>query len=140
MRRSAELELRLTEWADAYRGGKYEDIGYPSRSWLYNAMLYQGPSPQGLHPRGVRDKTPADEVEEAVMHLEKQQGGFRAGRVLRAEYWMRHASEEQKLRALRYTGFNMGRVTYYDQLWVARVHVAAWLHIPASVDLPQDVA
>ena len=139
MRRSAELERRLTEWADAYRGTRYENLDYPSRSWLHNAIVYHGPAPQGLNPRGVSERTPADEVEEAVMSLEKHVNR-RAGHVLRAEYWMVSADEKAKLAALAQLGLKMGRVTYYDQLWIARVHVAAWLRIPASVELPKDAA
>ena len=140
MRRSVELEQRLTEWADEYRGSRYENLGYPSRSWLQNAIVYHGPAPQGLNPRGNGEHTPADDVEEAVQALEKQQGGNRAGTVLRAEYWMIRAPEEEKLRALRQIGLQMSRATFYDELWVARVHVAAWLRIPASVELPVNAA
>jgi hypothetical protein len=136
MRRSAELETRLTEWANEYCMTRYENIGYPSRSWLHNAILYHGPAPQGLNPRAISERTRGDEVEEAVQALEKQQGGFRAGRVLRAEYWMPQASIEEKLRSLSHIGQQLSRTVFFDQLWIARVHVAAWLRIPASIDLP----
>jgi hypothetical protein len=136
MRRTGELECRLREWADEFAGSKYENIGYASKSWLHNAIVYHGPAPQGLNPRSSGARTPADEVEAAVVALEKQEGGYRAARVLRAEYWMKSAAEEHKIQSLRHIGLPMGRTKYYDELWLARVHVAAWLRISASVELP----
>lgn len=134
MHKSAELEARLKGWADEYAVGF--SISYPSRSWLYDAMVFKGPAPQGLNPRSSTERTPADEVEAAVLELERQQIGFRIGRALRAEYWLGDAKEGLKLAALEKIGLKMSRSKYYDYVWMGRVHVAAWLHIPASVILP----
>lgn len=136
MRRSQELEIRLKEWADEYPNSRYENIGYPSKSSIHTLMTFHGPAPTGLNPRGLKDKTPADEVEEAVRSLEKQRDGFRAAQVLRLEYRSNDMDMEEKLRKLRRIGLGMSRARFYDELWVARVHVAAWLRISASVELP----
>lgn len=126
-----QLELRLRDWAREYMGGRYEDIGWPSTSSLAQLIKYHGPAPQGLHPRSTLD-TEADEVEMAVQALEAQRDGYRAGRVLRAEYWMPNAAEVSRLQALGRTGLSMSRATYYQQLRIARVHVAAWLRLPVG--------
>lgn len=136
MRRSQELEIRLREWAEEYPNSRYESLGYPSKSSVHTMMIYKGPAPAGLNPRGLKDKTPADEVEEAVCSLEKQRDGFRAAQVLRLEYRSGDMDVSDKLRRLKRIGIGMSRALFYDELWVARVHVAAWLRIPASVELP----
>lgn len=132
MRRDDELENRLRAWADDYRGGKYEDIGYPSTSSIATLMTYHGPAPQGLHPRSVLCSE-TDEVEAAVQALEHRADGYRAGRVLRCEYWMRRdIPEKDRLRALARAGVHMSRATYYAQLRIARVHVAGWLRLTVA--------
>lgn len=140
MRRSAELELRLIQWAAEFPNRKTEDLGYPKRSSISTLMTYHGPAPTGLNPRGVCERTPADEVEEAVAALERQRDGYRAAQVIRLEYRMKNAAVEEKLRLLRRIGLSMSRARFYDELWVARTHVAAWLRIPASVELPTEAA
>lgn len=129
--RSDMLDQRLRAWADEYAGGKYEDVGYPHASPLASLMRYHGPAPQGLHPRSIID-TESDEVEAAVRALESSDGGYRAGRVLRAEYWMPGAAEVSRLQALERAGLRMSRATYYQQLAVARAHVAGWLRLSSN--------
>jgi len=66
------------------------------------------------------------------MALEKQQPfGFRCGRALRAEYWLGHAPEKERIDSLRKIGIQLSRTSYYDAIRTARVHVAAWLRISA---------
>ena len=132
-RHEDELERRLREWASEYMGGRHEDIGWPGKSSLATAIKYHGPAPQGLNPRSTLD-TDADEVEAAVQALEQQRDGYRAGRVLRAEYWMPSAADVSRLQLLERIGLRMSRATYYQQLRIARVHVAAWLRISAGVE------
>lgn len=136
MRRTNELENRLVEWADEFRGSRFEYLGYPSATWLHNAIVFQGPQPQGLNPRNLRERTPAEEVESAVLALERQEDGYRPARILRCEYFMRSAALDSKMHALSRAGMRVSRTLFFDELWVARTHVAAWLHIPASVELP----
>lgn len=131
MRRDDELENRLRAWADDYRGGKYEDIGYPSTSSIATLMTYHGPAPQGLHPRSVLCSE-TDEVESAVQALEHRDDGYRAARVLRCEYWMPDSAERARMQALSRVGLHMSRATYYTQLRIARVHVAGWLRLTVA--------
>lgn len=70
------------------------------------------------------------------MSLQKQMDGFRPAMILRCEYFMADAAEAHKLQRLKAVGLRMSRTTFYDELWVARIHVAAWMRIPASVELP----
>lgn len=134
MRRTNELERRLKEWADEYRDS-WRGIGWAGKSFLDSMIEYGGRSPQGLN-QSTAQLTPADEVESAVSMLEKQLDGFRPARVIRCEYFSgKNDAEKHKLDALEDIGLRMSRTTYYDELWVARTHVAAWLRIPASVDL-----
>lgn len=135
MRANTDLETRLVEWGDEFRqtkNSRYENLGYPSTSTLYKAMVYQGPAPQGLNPRGIETNTPADEVETAVRFLERQDEGYRPARVLRAEYAMSHAPEHEKLHSLKAIGLPMSRHTYYRALLLAKVHVAASLGLAFS--------
>ena len=126
-----ELEKRLRDWADEYAGGRYENIGWSGQSWLATMIKYRGGAPQGLG-EVVYLNTDADKVEEAVAALETTRDGYKPGRVVRAEYWMSHAPEEQKLQALRQLGLPMSRAGYYLYLKQAKIHVAAWLRIPLS--------
>lgn len=125
------FEARLREWAREYSGGRYENIGWPDKSWLYNAIKYQGRTPQGCGDV-VYVGTPADDVEKSVVELERQKDGYKPGRVLRAEYWMPSAPEEMKLQALRRIGLPMSRAGYYQCVMVAKVHVASSLRMPFS--------
>lgn len=131
---SKELEARLQGWAAEYSGGRYDYIGWPSKSWLANAILYRGRTPAGVSAQIVALGTPADEVEAAVSFLERAADGFRPGRVLRAEYYMSDAPEEHKLHALRAIGLPMSRAGYYQYLSRARFHVAGWLRLPISAE------
>lgn len=129
---SRELEGRLTDWAREYAGGRYEHNGWPGRSFLATLVKYRGRAPQGLSVHIVPLGTKADEVEAAVVALERAKEGFRPGRVLRCEYWLPHAPEEMKLQVLRSIGLPMSRAGFYQYLSRARFHVAGWLHIPVS--------
>ena len=126
-----ELERRLQEWAGEYAGGRFEDIGWPGISQIATMMKYHGRAPDGLSVEVVAVNTPADDVEAAVAELEKTRDGLKPGKVLRCEYWMTRAPEEQKLQVLRKSGLPMSRQGYYGYLKLARFHVAAWLRIPA---------
>lgn len=138
MDRSKELERRLIEWSGEYAGGRYENIGWANRSWLATMIQYHGRAPDGLSREVIALGTPADEVEEAVHALELSADGYKPGRVLRAEYWMPKAPEEQKLQALRSLGLPMSRQGYYGYLKLGRFHVAAWLRIPVSENISED--
>lgn len=137
---STELDARLEDWAFEYAGGRYEHNGWPGRSWLSNAMKYLGRTPQGLSKAIVTIGTPADEVEAAVVALEKAKEGFKPGRVLRCEYWMPDIPEEMKMQALRAIGLPMSRAGYYIYLSRGRFHVAGWLRLPISEEIKREIA
>lgn len=138
MATNKELETRLEGWASEYGGGRYERVGWPGRSFLATMVKYHGRAPQGLATEVIAIGTPADEVEKAVAELERSVDGYKPGRVLRAEYWMPGAPEEQKLQALRAAGLPMSRQGYYGYLKLARFHVAAWLHLPISNEAEEN--
>ena len=134
-RRASTLEARLTEWGREYGGGKYEDVGWHGYSPLLTLMTYHGSAPQGLNPRGLKDFTPADEVEAAVTALAAQQGGWLAANVIRAEYTLPGKPAITKIQILRARKIHISDRSRYSQLLnIGHVHVAAWLRITFSSD------
>lgn len=129
MRRTNDLEQRLVEWGKEYGGGKYEDNGWQGVSNIYPLTKYHGRPPQGLMPPRRGSRTQADDVQDAVRALETQPAGFRPAMVIRAEYIEHGKPFESKRQGLKKIGQSMGRSDYYKSLKIARVHVAAWLHI-----------
>ena len=140
MRRSRDLEARLVEWAKEYRGGRYEHIGYASKNLLQTLIDHKGfmPDARGYIP--VATRTASDEVEEAVHALDKQEQGWVPAMVLRCEYMCAHLPIEQRLIRLSRLGQSLQRVRYYQLLRIARIHVAAWLHLPFDAEETQDAA
>lgn len=133
---SRELDARLSDWAREYAGSRYEHTGWPSRNWLAAMIEYGGRMGSG-GPRVVIG-TAADDVEKAVAELERTKDGYRPGRVLRCEYWMPNAAEEQRLQALRAIGLSMSRAGYYLYLGRAKFYIAGVLRLPVS-ELIEDV-
>jgi hypothetical protein len=131
MKASKALEARLEGWAAEYAGGRYDNVGWPGISPMATIAKYHGRAPEGLTGEVIALGTPADEVEAAVVALERMRDGFKPGRVLRAEFWIR-AGEDVKLQALRRVGLPMSRQGYYGYLNSALFHVAAWIRVPAS--------
>lgn len=129
MRRSDDLEQRLIEWGREYGGGRYEDNGWHGVSNIYPLTRYHGRPPQGLVPPRKGSRTRADDVQDAIMALMEQPSGLRPAMVIRAEYLEPGKPFESKQQGLKRIGQAMGRSDYYKQLKIARVHVAAWLHI-----------
>ena len=134
MRRATDLEQRLVEWGKEYGGSRYEHAS-GGGSPLASLMKWHGRAPQGLG--FVPTSTAADEVHAAVKALAAQEQGWLPSEVLRCEYWLPGQPIDSKLQKLRAIGDNISRVRYYQHLRLARIHVAAWLHIPfddVSVD------
>jgi hypothetical protein len=129
-----ELERRLGEWASEYAGARHENIGWSDQSPIHTLMIYHGRKPQGLNPRSIIG-TAADAVEDAVRQLETMREGWKPGRVVRCEYWMRSAALEHKLDRLRAIGLGMTERAYYHHLKVAKVYVAGALGLPFSAML-----
>ena len=145
MRRSTTLESRLTDWAKEYGGGKYgikatiEDGVVTEASYgdspLASMMKWHGRPPDGL---GYHSScTAADEVDEAVRALSQQPQGLLPSIIITLEYWLPGQPLESKQGRLRRRGDNVSRAGYYNHLRVARVHIAAWLHIPFSESAEQ---
>lgn len=134
-RRATDLESRLVEWGREYGGGKYEDTGWQGASPLLTMMTYHGRAPQGLNPRNRKDRTPADDVHDAVQALGRQRGGWNASCVIRAEYMLPGQPVIAKLQKLRAAGVSVSDKSRYSQLLrEARIHVAAWLRIAFDGD------
>lgn len=127
-RRAITLEARLVEWGREYGGGKYETYIGLGNSPLASMMKWHGRPPSGLG--FVSSNLAADEVQDAIEALEKQQKGWTSAQVIRCEYLTPGKPIHSKLQALRAMGENVSRTRYYEQLQLARVHVAAWLRIP----------
>jgi len=138
MRRNSDLEARLTEWANEYGGGRYENRGWQGLSPLASIIKYHGRAPQGLNPGRVITNGAADEVETAVRALERQTGGSVLAAVLRCHYFAGEVPRDVRLQRLAKVGKRMDSTRYSHHLRMAKVHVAAWLHLPFSEPLPED--
>ena len=121
-----ELKSRLIAWAQEYGGGRYENIGYSSRNMLAVLIAHKGfiPDSRGFIPVPIR--TAADEVEDAVADMEKG-GMFKPGRVVRCEFFLPHAPEEERLGYLKRIGIPMSRAGYYIYLGQGMAFLAAAL-------------
>jgi hypothetical protein len=127
-----ELERRCLVWAREYGGGRYENIGYASRNLLQTLIEHGGFVPDtGCSAGKSPIRTEADDVEEAVRRMEAG-GMFRPGRVIRCEYFMLEAPEEQKLQNLRHIGLGMSRAGYYNYLAQAKAFLAGALWSKAA--------
>ncbi len=140
MRRTSDLEARLVAWAGEYGGGRYDEIGWQGVSPLAVMMRYHGRAPDGLNPRSHKERTPADDVHDAVQALSKQTQGWLPAQVIRIEYLLPGQPIESKLQKLRRIGDNVSRVRYYQLLRLARVHVAGWLRLPFSDEMEAEAA
>ena len=117
-----ELERRLREWADEFRGGRYEQLGYSGNTLIATLIAHKGFVPTGGGHRPVPTGTPADEIEAIVMQMEEC--GLRSeAQVLRIEYFQARLPLEAKLQRLRRVGQGMSKPTYYTRLRVASAFV-----------------
>lgn len=120
-----ELDAILLAWADEYGGGKYENIGYPSRSYLARLMeCGHAPVTHG-HVHSHR-RTQSDDIEKIVSDMEGS-GMYKQGKALRCEYFLARAPEEQKLQNLRAIGCGMSRAGFYQCLREAKAWMIAAL-------------
>lgn len=139
MRRTTMLETRLTEWAKEYTGYVSEaNVGWPGISPMAQIMKYHGRPPQGLNPRRVETKGPADEVEFAVRALQGQEKGWAPACVIRCEYFQAEEEKHRKLALLHAVGVHVREVGYSQYLRIAKVHVAAWLRVPFDEPLNEE--
>ena len=107
----AELRRRLTEWADAYGGGRYENLGYPKRNTLYAVVEMGGyvPNPSGrIHSS---ERTPADKIQALVEKMP-----YALAQVLRCDYFQPHLAMPDRLNRLRAVGVRVSKNTYYPTL------------------------
>lgn len=132
MRRNQDLESRLIAWAHEYGGGRYENIGYPKENVLQRVIDHKGFMPDSGGFKKPPMRTQADDVQEAVSALERQEKGWGPSLALRCEYFNARQPIEEKLRAMSRLGVSASRVRYYQLLRLGKVHVAAWLHLPFS--------
>ncbi|MGH8158385.1 MAG: hypothetical protein ACREPQ_09705 [Rhodanobacter sp.] len=133
MRRTADLEARLTDWANVYGGGRY-GISDGLKSPMGSMMKWGGRPPSGL---GQDPPTPeADAVQDAVRALERQQHGWLPAQVLRCEYLTPGQPIDSKLQRLRAAGSSVSdRARYAQLLAEGRKHVAAWIRLPYSEEV-----
>ncbi|KRC35099.1 MULTISPECIES: hypothetical protein [unclassified Lysobacter] len=126
-----KLDARLEAWAAEYGGGRYEEIGYPSRNILKTLIEHEGfvPSARGYIPTPIY--TAADEIEAAVRGMDEI-GYGRQAHVLRCEYFMPDAHMELRLTNLAQVGVKISRAGYYDYLAIAKAYIAGQLNRAAA--------
>jgi hypothetical protein len=122
----ATLEARLKGWAEEYGGGRYEHVGWHSRTPLQTLVEHQGfmPSSRGFIPIPIRSA--ADEVEQAVCRMEAGDY-FKQGRVLRCDSFLPNVPMEVRLQKLKRIGIHTSRAGYYDYLAQAKAYLAGAL-------------
>lgn len=113
------LERRLKEWADEYRGGKYEHIGYPRKNMLAGLIEHQGFVPDSQIAKRIPQETLGDEIERLILAM-LQGGMFRQAWCIRTEYLCDHEPEEQRLSRLSRMGLGMSRAHYYEQIRIGK--------------------
>ena len=116
------LDRRLVEWADAYGGGKYADLGFSPTNILARVVEMGGHIPNATARIACAEKTPADEVEAIVRGMDMVWMAQEAA-VLRCDYFRPGISIEHRLALLRSAGMVMGKSTYYRNLDLAREYV-----------------
>ena len=101
-----ELEANLKHWGESYGGGRYDDIGYPSRSTIATLLEFHGFRPESqIAKLCVKLDSPADEIEAAVLGLQRQGiDGEADAHCLRVAYDPRLATERDRLRRLHAIG------------------------------------
>lgn len=113
------LERRLRDWAEEYRGGRYEHLGFSGRNILSTLIEHRGfvPSSRGFVP--VPTCTPADEVEVVVNRM-AEVGLYPESHVLRIEYFEPDLATEHRLDRLRRLGLAMTEDAYASRLAMAK--------------------
>ena len=123
--RDDALEARFREWASEYRGGKYEDIGFPRKNMLAVLIEHRGFFPDGQMAKRIPVRSPADDVEEAVQAL--QGVSQRAAMALRVEYLSAYLPLEDRLRKMARLKMRMSEDLYFELICFAREYVGAAL-------------
>ena len=125
-----ELKLRLIQWADEYRGGLPSN-GWPGRNFLATLIEHRGfvPGTRGFVPVAIH--TAADEVEAAIMDMERG-NYFKPGRVVRCEYFLINSPFDAKMQNLRDIGLPMSKAGYYLYLGQAHAYLAGALSRAAA--------
>lgn len=101
-----ELEANLKSWGESYGGDRYENIGYPSRSTIATLLEFHGFRPDSQVAKlCVKLDTPADEIEAAVLSLQRQGiDGQADAHCLRVAYDPKLGTERDRLRRLHAIG------------------------------------
>jgi hypothetical protein len=132
----SELEANLRAWGDAYGGDRYENIGYPSRSTIATLLEFHGFRPDTQVAKlCIKLDSPADEVEAAVISLQRQGiDGEADAHCLRVAYDPKLGTERDRLRRLHAIGRrvkndilrSIGRQRLYERVRRARESVRSF--------------
>jgi hypothetical protein len=122
------LDRRLDEWASEYGGGRSENLGFSPTTILARVVEMGGFVPGGSGRIASAERTPADEVEALVRHMEAG-SLYDEAKVLRCHYFRPDLAMTHRLDALRSMGLAMSERTYYRRLDAARevVWIRLWL-------------
>jgi len=133
---SAEFEANLVAWGREYGGGRYEDIGYPSRSTIATLVEFHGFRPDAQTAKlCVKLDSPADEIEAAVLRLQTSGiDGEADAHCLRVAYDSSIATERDRLRRLHAIGRriensvmrSIARQRFYERLRRAKEAVRSF--------------
>lgn len=106
-----KIKQRLQAWAEAYGGDQFRRLGYASTQTLADGSAAVQDVPDEIA-----------HIEQIVAAME-QQGRWKEGRVLRAEYLLASLPEAERLRGLMRVGLAMSRTAYYVYLGAAHAYV-----------------
>ena len=125
--RDDALEARFREWASEYRGGKYEDIGFPRKNMLAVLIEHRGFFPDGQLAKRIPVRSPADDVEEAVQAL--QGVSQRAAMALRVEYLSGYLPPNERVRKMGRLKMPVSQTYYYKLVEIGMAFVAGRLSV-----------
>lgn len=114
--RDDTIDQRLKDWGREYRGGRYENLGYPSQSSHLSI-------PGGNYKQHIDIDTPGDEIEKVVQAMEAGEY-YRPAKVLRIHYVTPdHWDIQTRLGKLRLIGVSVSRSKYFQLLEVGKAYV-----------------
>jgi|GEM_PF-1357988 len=127
--RDPSLDERLKNWADEYGGGKYENIGYASKNMLQTLIEHRGEPPDSGGFKRISHRTLADEVEDAVQILLKDNDRkiSRSGHIIRIEHFRPDLTVKDKIGKLRLIGVSVSENFYPEGRDLARASIKMYL-------------
>lgn len=120
----SRIELVLVQWGKELGGKDQTGLDWPRQSVMQTVLDHHGFSPSKTSPKGKRDRTPTDDIEDIVREMENIGSTYyQAARALRCDYFRPDMAIDSRLDLLSDTGTPMGRSKYYSLVDLAKAYV-----------------